>query len=142
MTEPHVVRMSLVENRSLIDTGTPWSGGSGLPLRPSACVARRAAVIADSRATVTYAFTTGFTASRRARTACITSSGETFRALYKRASSVAERKQRSRLWLKGWVGTGLEHVQTAASTAGGRRNIGRRLYTSQRVTHSTGPTAK
>ena len=50
--EPDVVRMPLVGVRSLIDTGTPWSGGSVAPRR-SRRVAWRADRRADSRARVT-----------------------------------------------------------------------------------------
>src|SRR5262249_25254958 len=48
-----VLRIPLVANRSLIDTGTPWSEGNLADLRLSRRVARRAAANADSRATVT-----------------------------------------------------------------------------------------
>ena len=71
--------MPLVGVRSLIDTGTPCSGGSA-PRRRSAAVARRASARADSRATVTHAFSAGLTESTRASTASMTSSGETLRA--------------------------------------------------------------
>ncbi len=49
--EPSVVRMPFVDVRSLIDTGTPWSGPSEAPRR-SAAVARLAASSACSAATV------------------------------------------------------------------------------------------
>jgi hypothetical protein len=62
-----------------METGTPWSGGRARP-RLSPAVARRASASADSRATVTQALTAGFTESSRARTACMTSSGDTARA--------------------------------------------------------------
>ena len=52
--------MPFVGVTSLIATGTPNSGGSGVP-RLSAAVARRASQSADSRASVTIAFTSGFT---------------------------------------------------------------------------------
>src|SRR5262245_16003836 len=98
MSDAHVVRIPLVAYRSLIETGTPCSRGSVVAFRPSSLVARRAPASADSRATVTYALTAGLTASMRARTASITSSGDSLRARYKRASSVADRKQISS-WL-------------------------------------------
>src|SRR5438094_731802 len=101
MSDPHVVRIPLVATRSLIDTGTPKSGGSVTAFRPSMRVARRAAASADSRAKVTYAFTVGFTTSMRAKTACMTSSGEALRARKRRTSSLAEMKQMSRLSLMG-----------------------------------------
>ena len=71
--------MPFVGVTSLMPTGTPKSGGSAAPRRSDA-VARRASRNAASRASVTIAFTAGFTASIRARTACMTSSGETLRA--------------------------------------------------------------
>jgi hypothetical protein len=71
--------MPLVWVTSLIPTGTPKSGGSVLPRR-SPAVACRASRSTASRASVTNAFTWGFTASMRASTACMTSSGETLRA--------------------------------------------------------------
>ena len=72
--------MPLVWVRSLIVTGTPWSGPSLAPFFLSAAVAALASLSADSRASVTMALSLGLTASTRASTACITSSGEAFRA--------------------------------------------------------------
>jgi hypothetical protein len=71
--------MPLVGVRSLIETGTPWSGPRTAPRLPTAAVARRAAASACSAATVQYAFRDGFTFSMRASTAFVTSSGETLR---------------------------------------------------------------
>ena len=87
--------MPFVGVTSLMPTGTPKSGGSVDPRR-SEVVARRASCSAASRVSVTMAFTAGFTASIRARTACMTSSGEIFRARYSFESSIAGVKQRSR----------------------------------------------
>jgi hypothetical protein len=70
--------MPFVGVTSLMPTGTPNRGGSGRPRR-SVAVARRASRSAASRTSVTIAFTVGFTASIRAKTACITSSGEVLR---------------------------------------------------------------
>jgi hypothetical protein len=64
---------------SLIPTGTPKSGGSAARRR-SAAVARRASRNAESRTSVTIAFTSGFTAAIRERMSCMTSSGEALRA--------------------------------------------------------------
>ena len=77
--EPCVVRMPFVGVTSLMATGTPNRGGRSAPRR-KASVARRARRNASSRTRVTIAFTSAFTASIRARTACMTSSGETRRA--------------------------------------------------------------
>ncbi len=76
--EPQVVRTPLVCVRSLMVTGTPWSGPSARPFFLRAAVAALASLRADSRVSVTMALTCGFTASTRARTACTTSSGEAF----------------------------------------------------------------
>ena len=76
--EPWVVRMPFVAVTSLMPTGTPKSGGNAAR-RWSAAVARRASRSAESRTSVTIAFTWGFTASIRARTACMTSSGDALR---------------------------------------------------------------
>src|SRR3990167_3580542 len=88
-----------------METGTPWSGGSAAPVFFKAAVARRAAGSACARATGTEAWTAGFTASMRASTACISSSGEVLRARKRRARSVAGVKQRSRSLTAGllWV---------------------------------------
>ena len=94
--DPYVVRIPLVCVTSLMPTGTPKSAGSGAP-RLSAAVARRASHSADSRARVTTALTDGFTASMRASTASITSSGEALRLRYSFASSTAGVNVRSRM---------------------------------------------
>ena len=73
--EPKVVRRPRVGVTSLIPTGMPNSGGS-VALRLRAAVARRASHSAASRASVTIAFTLGLTASIRASSACMTSSGD------------------------------------------------------------------
>src|SRR5207247_10328434 len=73
--EPSVVRIPRVRVRSLIETGTPWSGPSLAP-RLSAPVARFASASACSAATVQYALRLGFTFSIRARAGRVTSRGE------------------------------------------------------------------
>jgi hypothetical protein len=67
----------------------------------------------------------------------MTSSGDTFRARSSRASSVAGRKQTSSLLLIRCC-----RVQAPATAVDERQKLGLRLNTSQRVSHSTGPTAK
>src|SRR5438445_870718 len=87
--------MPLVGVRSLIDTGTPCSGPRRARRR-AAAVAFFAASSAGSAATVQYAFRRGFTRSRRASTACTSSSGETAPRAISGTSFVAGMKQRSR----------------------------------------------
>ena len=65
----------------------------------------------------------------------MTSRGETFRVRYRRTSSVAGHEAEV-------VATGSHRGQAPATAGEERRKLGRRLNTSQRVSHSTGPTAK
>ena len=63
-----MVRTPLVSDRSLMDTGMPWSAPSGAP-DATIDSARRAASIAESAVSVQNALTSGFTRSIRASTA-------------------------------------------------------------------------
>jgi hypothetical protein len=72
---PRRVGQPRVRMRSLIDTGTPSSGPSVAPACQRA-VLSRAAASAESCATRQKAFSSGFSASMRASTACVASSGE------------------------------------------------------------------
>src|SRR6476620_1844552 len=90
MREPKVVRRPAVSVRSLIPTGTPWSGRS-----TGASAARRAAASARSRSTVTYALRTPSTASMRSRQASSASTGDASRRRKSSTSWAASVKARS-----------------------------------------------
>ena len=75
ISEPIVVRMPLVNSRSLTENGTPWSGPTASPAI-SVASARRAASRASSAVTVMKAFTIGWSASIRRSTASTTATGE------------------------------------------------------------------
>ena len=70
--------MPLVTTRSLVENGTPCSGPSVAPRFVSARSAERAARMACSAVSVTKALSVGLRRSMRARTAFITSTGDTF----------------------------------------------------------------
>jgi hypothetical protein len=88
MCEPDIVRMPFVNARSLIEYGTPCSGPSATPFI-TASSARLASASARSGVGVTNALRAGFTFSMRARTARVSSTGESFFARIIAASSVA-----------------------------------------------------
>ncbi len=74
-TEPRVVRIPFVGNRSLMLAGTPASGAAASPASHAAS-ARRAWSSASSGVTVTKAFTSGSSRSIRSSAARVTSTGE------------------------------------------------------------------
>ena len=83
-----MVRTPLVSARSLMETGTPWSGPSEPPLI-TACSASRAAAMAASAVIVQKQFSVGFSRSIRSSTARISSTGESAFVRIRRTSSVA-----------------------------------------------------
>ena len=94
MCEPDMVRMPFVRLRSLIEYGRPWSGPSGAPCI-TASSASRASASARSAVTVQKALSAGFRRARRASTACVSSTGESFLARISPTSSVAGVQQSS-----------------------------------------------
>ena len=88
MHDPDIVRTPFVKARSLMVNGMPWSGPRARP-RITASSASRAASSACSAVSVQTALSVGFRRSMRARTARVSSTGETFFARMSPASSVA-----------------------------------------------------
>src|SRR3989454_8465562 len=89
-----MVRTPLVNARSLIENGTPWSSPSGPP-RITVASAWRARSSAASAVSVQNALSLPFTRSMRSSTARVTSTGESCFVRIIVASSVAGVKQRS-----------------------------------------------
>src|SRR5580765_3206100 len=91
---PHVVGTPLVASRSLTPNGMPWSGPLCLPFLMSASAAR-ASPSADSRISVTTAFSCGPSFSSPSRHTSASFTGETWRDFTRAPSSRTGRYIRS-----------------------------------------------
>src|SRR3972149_6313945 len=94
MREPPVVTIPRVKRTSLMDTGTPCTAPSGSP-----CMMAASAIFAPWRATSAVtaqkALSVGFSRSMRASSASVSSTGESFLARMRAASSIAGSQQRA-----------------------------------------------
>ena len=135
MSEPHVLRIPLVAYRPLIDTGTPWSGGSVEGL--AAQQAGRPARFGQRR----FPRDGDVSVDRGVHGVDPGEHGlHDFK--WRDPASAVQPRELGRRDEADVVADCVHRAHTPATTGEGRKKPGRRLNTSQRVSHSTGPTVK